>query len=184
MCGICGTIAIEGALDPRIRAAITPMTAALAHRGPDGAGHHAGDAIAFGHRRLAIIDRAAGAQPMANDDLSRWIVFNGEIYNHRALRTRLIARGHTFRTVSDTEVILRAYDEYGADCVQHLEGMFAFAIYDATRREALLARDRIGKKPLYYAVLGGALHFASEIKSLCQSPVWDGAIDLSALEGY
>ncbi len=184
MCGICGTIAIEGALDPRIRAALTPMTAALAHRGPDGAGHHAGDAIALGHRRLAIIDRAAGAQPMANDDLSRWIVFNGEIYNHRALRTRLIARGHTFRTVSDTEVILRAYDEYGADCVRHLEGMFAFAIYDATRREALLARDRIGKKPLYYAVLGGALHFASEIKSLQQSPVWDPAIDLSALEGY
>ena len=184
MCGICGTIAIEGALDPRIRAAITPMTAALAHRGPDGAGHHADDAIALGHRRLAIIDRAAGAQPMANDDLSRWIVFNGEIYNHRALRTRLIARGHTFRTVSDTEVILRAYDEYGPDCVRHLEGMFAFAIYDATRREALLARDRIGKKPLYYAVLGGALHFASEIKSLRQSPVWDPAIDLSALEGY
>ena len=179
MCGICGTIAIEGALDPRIRAAITPMTAALAHRGPDGAGHHAGDAIALGHRRLAIIDRAAGAQPMANADLSRWIVFNGEIYNHRALRTRLIALGHTFRTVSDTEVILRAYDEYGPDCVRHLEGMFAFAIYDATRREALLARDRLGKKPLYYAVLGGALHFASEIKSLQQSPVWDPAIDLS-----
>ena len=184
MCGICGTIAIEGALDPRIRAAIKPMTAALAHRGPDGAGHHADDAIALGHRRLAIIDRAAGAQPMSNGDASRWIVFNGEIYNHRSLRTRLIARGHAFRTVSDTEVILRAYDEYGPDCVDHLEGMFAFALYDATRREALLARDRLGKKPLYYAVLGGALHFASEIKSLAQSPAWDPAIDLSALEGY
>lgn len=184
MCGICGTIAIEGALDPRIRSALAPMTAALAHRGPDGAGHHADDTIAFGHRRLAIIDRVAGAQPMSNAEGTRWIVFNGEIYNHRSLRTRLMQKGHTFRTTSDTEVILRAYDEYGPDCVQHLEGMFAFAIYDASSREALLARDRLGKKPLYYAVLGGALHFASEIKSLSQSPAWDPAIDLSALEGY
>ncbi|MFA5911158.1 MAG: asparagine synthase (glutamine-hydrolyzing) [Vicinamibacterales bacterium] len=184
MCGICGTIAIDGSLDPRLRAAIGPMTAALAHRGPDGDGIYTGPAVAFGHRRLAIIDRAGGDQPMANAERTRWIVFNGEIYNHRSLRTRLMARGHTFSTVSDTEVILRAYDEYGADCVNHLEGMFAFALYDAVTGEALLARDRLGKKPLYYAVLGGALHFASEIKSIRHSPAWDPAIDLSALEGY
>ena len=184
MCGICGTIALEGSLDPRIREAIGPMTAVLAHRGPDGTGLHSDHVVALGHRRLAIIDRATGAQPMANQERTRWLVFNGEIYNHRSLRTRLMARGHSFRTVSDTEVILRAYDEYGADCVEHLEGMFAFALYDATRREVLLARDRVGKKPLYYAVLGGALHFASEIKSIQHSPAWDPALDLSALEGY
>ena len=140
--------------------------------------------MALGHSRLAIIDRAGGGQPMANDTATHWIVFNGEIYNHAALRARLHARGHRFKTVSDTEVILHAYDEYGPACVEELEGMFAFALYDVTRREALLARDRLGKKPLYYAVLGGALHFASEIKSLRHSPAWDPDLDLSALEGY
>jgi asparagine synthase (glutamine-hydrolysing) len=184
MCGISGVIALEGDLDPGVRAAITPMTAALSHRGPDGNGVRTGKAMALGHARLAIIDRVGGAQPMANDIGTQWLVFNGEIYNHRALRSRLQARGHRFRTVSDTEVILRAYEEYGADCINHLEGMFAFALYDSLRRELLLARDRLGKKPLYYAVLGGALHFASEIKSMQCSPAWDPALDLSALEGY
>ncbi|MEO8679641.1 MAG: asparagine synthase (glutamine-hydrolyzing) [Vicinamibacterales bacterium] len=184
MCGICGIVSLEGPLDPRIRSAIGPMTAALAHRGPDGEGIHSDDAAALGHRRLAIIDRVGGGQPMANDHRSLWIVFNGEIYNHRSLRKRLIDRGHRFHTVSDTEVILRAYEEFGADCVDLLEGMFAFALYDATRHEVMLARDRLGKKPLYYAVLGGALHFASEIKAIQRSPAWDGTLDLSGLEGY
>lgn len=184
MCGICGTIALDGLLDPRLAAAVQPMTDALAHRGPDGAGVHLGRSGAFGHRRLAIIDRATGAQPMLNGDQTRCLVFNGEIYNHRELRARLTARGHVFRTASDTEVILHAYDEYGSRCVDHLEGMFAFALFDATRHQALLARDRLGKKPLYYAVLEGTLHFASELSALRQSPAWDPALDLSALEGY
>jgi asparagine synthase (glutamine-hydrolysing) len=184
MCGISGTIAIEGTLDPRLRVAIAPMIQALAHRGPDGVRTHCESAMAFGHARLAIIDRAGGWQPMANDAGTQWIVFNGEIYNHRALRRRLEARGYRFRTVSDTEVILHAYDAFGDDCVRELEGMFAFAIYDTAARRALLARDRLGKKPLFYAMLGGALHFASEIKALRRSPAWDSALDLSALEGY
>ncbi len=184
MCGIAGTIALEGTLDPRLRAAIAPMTGALAHRGPDGVRTHCGASMALGHARLAIIDRVGGWQPMASADGTRWIVFNGEIYNHRALRARLEARGHRFRTVSDTEAILHAYDAFGDNCVHELEGMFAFAIYDTERRQALLARDRLGKKPLFYSVLGGALHFASEIKALRRSPAWDPALDLSALEGY
>ena len=121
---------------------------------------------------------------MTNEDGSCWIVFNGEIYNHRALRSRLIDLGHTFRTSSDTETILHAYEEFGADCVPMFEGMFAFAVYDSRRRELLLARDRLGKKPLFYAELDGALHFASEIKALRASPAWDPALDLSELEGY
>ena len=160
------------------------MIQALAHRGPDGLRTHCERAMAFGHARLAIIDRAGGWQPMPNDAGTQWIVFNGEIYNHRALRRRLEARGYRFRTVSDTEVILHAYDAFGDDCVRELEGMFAFAIYDTVQRRALLARDRLGKKPLFYALLGGALHFASEIKALRRSPAWDSALDLSALEGY
>src|SRR5947208_9271573 len=184
MCGICGVIALDGPLDPGIPAAIGPMTSTLRHRGPDGQGVFADHAAALGHRRLAIIDREGGAQPMSNEDGSCWIVFNGQIYNHRALRERLVGLGHVFRTHSDTEAILHAYEEYGADCVAMLEGMFAFAIYDSRRRELFIARDRLGKKPLYYAQLDGALHFASEIKALGASPAWDPSLDFSELEGY
>jgi asparagine synthase (glutamine-hydrolysing) len=160
------------------------MTGALAHRGPDGDGVWADDRVALGHRRLAIIDRAGGHQPMGNEDGTCWIAFNGEVYNHHALRKELVARGHVFRTASDTEAIVHAYEEWGSGCVERLEGMFAFAVYDQRRREVLLARDRLGKKPLYYATFGDALHFASEIKALRQSPRWDGTVDLSCLEGY
>ena len=184
MCGICGVMPLDGPLDPAIGATLPAMTAALGHRGPDGSGTFNDGTAALGHRRLAIIDRAGGAQPMANEDRSCWIVFNGEIYNHAALRRRMEARGCRFRSASDTETILRAYEEYGTSCVDHLEGMFAFAVYDARRRELLLARDRLGKKPLFYAVLGGALHFASEIKAIRQSPAWDPEIDPSGFESY
>jgi asparagine synthase (glutamine-hydrolysing) len=184
MCGICGAVALEGSLDPEVRNAIGPMTAALHHRGPDGEGIFSDDAAALGHRRLAVIDRAGGTQPMTNEDGSCWVVFNGEIYNHRALRDRLISRGHVFRTTSDTEAILHAYEEFGADCVPMLDGMFAFAVYDARRRDLFIARDRLGKKPLFYAELDGALHFGSEIKALRASPAWDPSLDLSQLEGY
>ena len=184
MCGIAGVVAIEGDLAPRLRAAIRDMTSTLAHRGPDGQAVFVDGVAALGHRRLAIIDRAGGAQPMANEDETCWIVFNGEIYNHRELRHHLELRGHRFRTNSDTEAILHAYEEHGADCISMLHGMFALAIYDVRSRELLLARDRLGKKPLFYATLGGALHFASEMKALRRSPAWDPTLDFSELEGY
>jgi asparagine synthase (glutamine-hydrolysing) len=160
------------------------MTDRLAHRGPDGDGFYEAERVALGHRRLAIIDRSGGHQPMSNEDGTCWIVFNGEIYNHRDLRPRLEARGHIFRTRSDTETILHAWEEYGPACVESLEGMFAFAIYDGRRQELFAARDRLGKKPFFYTVLDGVFHFASELPALKASPLWRGEIDLSALEGY
>jgi asparagine synthase (glutamine-hydrolysing) len=184
MCGLAGMAALSGTLAPDVKAAMRAMTDAIRHRGPDGEGFYADHVAALGHRRLAIIDRAGGVQPIANEDGTCWIVFNGEIYNHRELRERLVSLGHRFRTRSDTETILHAYEEFGPGCVDLLEGMFAFAIYDQTNRDLFIARDRLGKKPLFYAVFQGVLHFASEIKSLQQSPVWDGAIDLEQLEGY
>src|SRR5689334_18668078 len=184
MCGVCGAVAMRGALAPEVRTAIRPMTRALRHRGPDGEGYFEVPEAVLGHRRLAIIDRAGGAQPITNETGTAWIVFNGEIYNHHELRQRLEDRGHRFTTKSDTEVILHAYEEFGTACVEHLEGMFAFIIYDVHRRELFAARDRVGKKPLYYALLGGVLHLASEIKSIALSPLWDDRIDLATLEGY
>lgn len=160
------------------------MTERLHHRGPDGGAVHRTPWFAFGHRRLAIIDRAGGEQPMANEDQSVWVVFNGEIYNHRDLRRDLEARGHRFRTHSDTEAIVHAYEQYGDACVERLDGMFAFAIGDQNTRRVLLARDRLGKKPLFHATFNGVLHFGSEIKAIKASPAWNGAQDLEAIEGY
>ena len=184
MCGICGVVSLDGDVDPAVRAALPAMTRRLAHRGPDGEGYFHRPWIAFAHRRLAIIDRAGGNQPLSNEDGSVWVVFNGEVYNHLELQKTLTARGHVFRTHSDTEAIVHAYEEYGERCVDHLDGMFAFAICDVNSREVLLARDRLGKKPLFYAVFNGMLHFASELKALAASPAWSGDLDLSALEGY
>ena len=184
VCGICGVVSLEGDLPPNVAAAIGAMTDRLKHRGPDGGAVRRAPWYAFGHRRLAIIDRAGGDQPMANEDRSVWIIFNGEIYNHHELRRDLEARGHRFRTRSDTEAIVHAYEEYGDSCVERLEGMFAFAIADDKARRVLLARDRLGKKPLFHATLDGALHFASEIKAIKASPLWNGAHDLEAVEGY
>ena len=184
MCGICGVMACDGSLDPEVRFALPSMAGAVRHRGPDGEGCFADDVAGLAHRRLAIIDLVSGDQPMANEDRSCWIVFNGEIYNYLDLRNELASRGHLFQTKSDTETILHAYEEYGPACLDRLEGMFAFAIYDRRRREMFLARDRLGKKPLFYAVLGGVLHFGSEMKSFYRSPLWDGELDLTGLEGY
>jgi asparagine synthase (glutamine-hydrolysing) len=184
MCGISGLFALDGPLDPELRDSLRAINGALAHRGPDGDGFFNDASVALGHRRLAIIDRAGGQQPMTNEDQSCWIVFNGEIYNHRALRPLLEAKGHRFRTASDTEVILHAYEEWGTACVERIEGMFAFAIYDGRKRELFATRDRVGKKPLFYTVQGQTFHFASELPALTHSPAWRGDVDLSALEGY
>ena len=184
MCGIAGVVSLRGPLNPALKNALPHMTYQLRHRGPDGEGFFSDARVAFGHRRLAIIDRVGGAQPLSNEDGSCWIVFNGEVYNHHALRKTLEDRGHTFRTHSDTEAIVHAYEEYGAACVERLEGMFAFAIYDQRRQEVFAARDRLGKKPFFYGTFGGALHFASEIKAFYASPAWDDTLDLSSLEGY
>ena len=184
MCGISGLVCLDGELSPDVSTAITAMTDRLFHRGPDGGGYYHAPWVALGHRRLAIIDRAGGDQPIPNEDRTAWIVFNGEVYNHRELRRDLEARGHRFRTQSDTEAIVHAYEEFGDACVERLDGMFAFAIADLRHRRVLLARDRLGKKPLFHATFNGVLHFASEIKAIKASPLWNGARDLDAIEGY
>ncbi|MGD9633210.1 MAG: asparagine synthase (glutamine-hydrolyzing) [Pirellulales bacterium] len=194
MCGITGAVWS----DPRL--AITPevlaqMTRALAHRGPDSDGFYSsalqvassvGDVpgIAFGHRRLAIIDRDASLQPMANEDGSVQVVFNGEIYNFRELRHRLEASGHRFRSQGDTEVLVHLYEDEGVDFVRHLVGMFAIAIWDAGRRRLVLARDRIGQKPLVYRHEPGRLMFASELKGLLAAPDVPREVDPVALDEY
>jgi asparagine synthase (glutamine-hydrolysing) len=184
MCAIAGIFSLERPLTPDLRDGVRAMTGAMAHRGPDGEGFHDAALATLGHRRLAIIDRAGGHQPMSNEDGTCWIVFNGEIYNHRSIRPLLESKGHRFRTASDTEVILHAYEEFGPACVERLEGMFAFAILDARRRELFAARDRLGKKPFFYTMAGGVFRFASELQAFVQSPAWKPQVDLSALEGY
>jgi asparagine synthase (glutamine-hydrolysing) len=147
-------------------ATIHRMCDMIIHRGPDDEGLLVKDGAGLGMRRLSIIDLAGGHQPLFNEDKSAWIVFNGEVYNFQDLRPDLEARGHRFRTHSDTETIIHLYEEYGSECVQKLRGMFAFAIYDEKKHALLIARDRLGKKPLHYALVDGNLYFASEIKSI------------------
>ena len=168
MCGIAGLIA-DGTLGPDDRSRATAMRDVIAHRGPDDAGLYLDGHAALAHRRLSIVDLAAGHQPLANEEESIWIVFNGEIYNHADVRPQLEAAGHRYRTRSDTETIVHAYEQWGDACVERLRGMFAFAIWDAHRRRLLLARDRLGVKPLYWARAGDRLLFGSEIKSLLAS---------------
>lgn len=167
MCGICGFV---GAEDP---GTLERMADRIAHRGPDGSGYFSSDGVSLGHRRLSIIDLEGGAQPISNEDGTVHIVFNGEIYNHRDLRRELQAAGHQFKTAADTESIVHAYEEFGVDCVNRLDGMFAFVLFDSRRRRLFGARDRFGKKPLYYTTpQSGSLEFAfaSELKSLREHP--------------
>src|SRR2546422_10039109 len=165
MCGIAGIVKREPC-EPVEEARLKRMGDVLRHRGPDGEGLFLDGPVGLAHRRLAIVDVAGGHQPMANEDGSIWIVFNGEIYNHAALRPGLETRGHSYRSRSDTETILHLYEEEGERCVERLQGMFAFALWDRTRRRLLLARDRLGIKPLYYAWTDDELLFASEIKAI------------------
>ena len=178
MCGIAGYV---GTPPPEM---LPAMLRVLKHRGPDEIGTHETPGVGLGSTRLAIIDLAGGRQPISNEDGSLWIVFNGEIYNYRDLRPGLEARGHRFRTRSDTEVILHLFEEEGERCVEHLRGMFAFAIWDSRRRQLFLARDRIGKKPLYYWQGSGVFLFASEIKALLCHPDLSRALDAEALHHY
>jgi asparagine synthase (glutamine-hydrolysing) len=169
MCGIAGFFGdLDGGAVSRVL--LQRMSGELRHRGPDADGIHCGEGIGLAHRRLSIIDLAAGAQPMANDDETVWISFNGEIFNYVELRDELTARGARFRTNSDTEVIIRLYEEMGPDCVERLNGDFAFAIWDERRRQLTLARDRMGVRPLFYAWHRNTLYFASEVKALLQAP--------------
>lgn len=165
MCGIAGIFdtQIDRSIDTGI---IRQMCQSIVHRGPDDEGTYAKGSIGLGMRRLSIIDLVGGHQPIHNEDKSIWIVFNGEIFNFHALRTELRDRGHRFYTESDTEVVVHLYEEYGAECVQKLRGMFAFAVYDERSRRLLLARDRLGIKPLHYAFTEGRLIFGSEIKAI------------------
>ncbi len=180
MCGIAGIIRPEGKqVDvEEMKRMIFP----LRHRGPDEFGIYLGNQIALGHARLSIIDLNTGSQPIHNEDRSFWIIFNGEIYNYVELRPILEAKGHTFYTKTDTEVIIHAYEEYGPDCLQHLNGQFAFAIWDTKNRHLFLARDRLGIRPLFYSFQKGCFAFASEIKSLFTLPHISRQIDATALD--
>ena len=184
MCGIAGLFHC-GTIKPVDPARVERMTDVLAHRGPDGSGVWAAPGVGLGHRRLSIIDVAGSPQPMHSASGRLVISFNGEIYNFRELRKELEARGVQFQTEGDTEVILAAYEQWGADCVQRLHGMFAFAIYDAKRRELFLARDRFGVKPLFYVQLSdGSVAFASELKGLLAHPLMRREVDPKAVEDY
>lgn len=179
MCGICGIFDLSG--NPINPGLLDRMTSIIEHRGPDGDGRYVDREIGLGHRRLSIIDVRGGGQPIGNEDGKQQIVFNGEIYNFIELRKELEAYGHVFKTKSDTEVIVHAYEQWGADCVKRFNGMFAFAIWDARKREVFLARDHLGIKPLYYVQIGSRLLFSSEIKALLQDPECPREVDLDAL---
>lgn len=187
MCGICGIVSLNGKrsgggrVDEGVLAA---MNATLRHRGPDGSGCYVAPNVGLAMRRLSIIDLATGEQPIANEDESIWVVFNGEIYNFRELREQLERKGHAFRTATDTEVIVHAYEEYGDDCVEQFNGMFAFALWDDNRQRLLVARDRLGIKPLYYYLSADDLVFGSELKAVIKHPVVPREIDFGALNQF
>lgn len=184
MCGICGKISLNG--KPVSKKNIKEMGDLLAHRGPDGEGFYLNSRknVGLGHRRLAIIDLKTGGQPMPNEDKTVWVVFNGEIYNFLELKKDLEKKGHHFKTTSDTEVIIHSWEEYGASCVKKFNGMFAFAIWDEKKQTLFLARDRLGKKPLFYAKTPVSFIFASEIKAILKNPELKKELDFEALSIY
>src|SRR5687768_12026011 len=183
MCGIAGVAALDPRreLDPR---AVLPMLKCVAHRGPDDEGVYHAPGVLLGHRRLSIIDVEGGHQPLFGASPDTAIICNGEIYNYRELTAELTARGHRFRTRSDTEVIAHAYDEWGVECLDRLDGMFALALWDGGRRRLLLARDPLGEKPLYYTIADGLLIFASELTSLRSHPAVPSDLDPAAVSQY
>lgn len=186
MCGIAGIYDIRGKKADRggLERRIREMTSAIAHRGPDDEGYFIGDRVALGHRRLSIIDLASGRQPIFNEDKTVCIVYNGEVFNYLEIKRELEAAGHVFSTNSDTETIIHAYEQWGADFVTRLRGMFAFCIYDSKKEEAVIARDRLGIKPLFYAEYDGRFVFSSEIKSIISDRGFKREIDREALSSY
>ncbi len=182
MCGICGKIDGKGR-EVHLRE-LKNMASAIAHRGPDDDGFYTKKGVGLGHRRLSIIDLSTGKQPISNEDGTVWIVFNGEIYNFLSLKKELLGRGHVFTTNTDTEVIVHLYEEMGERCVERLNGMFAFAIYDEKERLLLLARDRIGQKPMFYSSQPGSFLFASEVKGILAADGVDREIDVVAVHHY
>ena len=180
MCGICGIFNYAGR-EPIATELVHSMTASLTHRGPDDHGFHIDDRIALGFRRLSIIDLDTGNQPIPNEDATRWVVFNGEIYNYRELRHELEGAGHHFKTKSDTETIVHGHEEWGDDVTAHLNGIFGLALWNAPERRLLLARDHFGVKPLYYYDAGARLLFGSEIRAILQDPTVPRELDREAL---
>jgi|SRR5215469_2154148 len=183
MCGICGIFEFDRR-KPFPKDLLHRMNETIIHRGPDDEGIFDGPGVGFGFRRLSIIDLAGGHQPLSNEDGSIWVMLNGEIYNYLDLRRDLLSRGHKFATRSDTEAIVHLYEEYGDDCVRKLRGMFAIAIWDSRRRRVLLARDRVGKKPLFYAADSRRIIFGSELKALLAADGLSRDIDPQALCDY
>ncbi len=183
MCGITGVMKFRSGarVEP---ATLRQMCGAMVHRGPDDEGIYVDGAVGIGMRRLSIVDLATGHQPLSNEDETVWIVFNGEIYNHSLLRPGLEAKGHRYRTHSDTETIIHLYEEYGPDCVQHLRGMFAFAIWDSQRQKLFIARDRLGIKPLYYKVTADEIVWGSEIKVVRAYPATSAEFDRAVLPEF
>ncbi|MGH7680496.1 MAG: asparagine synthase (glutamine-hydrolyzing) [Candidatus Eiseniibacteriota bacterium] len=183
MCGIAGIYHLNPGESPSADV-LERMTTAISHRGPDDGSIYIDGQVGLGHRRLSIIDVSGGHQPIFNDDRTKAIIYNGEIYNYQPLRRQLEKKGWTFRTQSDTEVILRAYEEYGETCVEHLRGMFALAIWDAPAKRLFLARDRVGIKPLYYFWNGRVLLFGSEIKAILEHPAATRTLDPLAIDEF
>src|SRR5690242_9800912 len=185
MCGING-IAFSSRSRRRVdAAALKAMRDVIRHRGPDDEGIYIDENVGLGHRRLSIVDVASGHQPMTNEDGSLYIIYNGEVYNHADYRDELESRGHVYRTHCDTETILHLYEDHGDHCVDYLRGMFAFAIWDANKRELFIARDRLGVKPLYYVHTDdGSLYFGSEIKTLFEAGAIQPEINFRALPDY
>jgi asparagine synthase (glutamine-hydrolysing) len=183
MCGICGAVAQEkgGRVDESV---LRKMCDLIRHRGPDDEGFYMDDHTGLGMRRLSIIDLVTGDQPVSNEDKTIWVVFNGEIYNFRELHAELVNRGHVFSTKSDTEVIVHAYEEYGDRCVEHFNGMFAFALWDTHHRRLLIARDHLGIKPLYYWADRGQIVFGSELKTVIAHPAVPRDVDLAAIDQF
>jgi asparagine synthase (glutamine-hydrolysing) len=165
MCGICGIFHIGKETIPDLEK-IKEMMGYLHHRGPDSGGYYRDKKVALGHTRLSIIDLETGAQPLSNENETLWIVYNGEIFNYKELRKELLAFGHTFRTQSDTEVIVHAYEQWGKDCLLRFNGQWAFALWDKSKEEVFLSRDQYGICPLYYVQYNSIIFFASEIKAL------------------
>jgi asparagine synthase (glutamine-hydrolysing) len=181
VCGITGKVDLDGPVDHRL---LVRMCDAIEHRGPDSRGMHESAGVGLGAQRLAVIDLRTGDQPIYNEDRSIVVVLNGEIYNYLELRDALRARGHRFTTDGDTEVIVHLYEEHGLRCVEQLRGMFAFALWDESRRRLMLARDRVGKKPLFYRVTPTALWFASEPRAILQDPDVPRDVDNDAIDSY